>query len=93
MYYIEFEKIIRKIVEKKIEKKLLLEDLIFSFDCNKIYDSDDEMVTDIYFTLMHYASGEENIRKEEWQYFLDCLSGKCKYNIEEKMCITAKNLR
>ena len=69
-----------------------MEYLIDMFDCEKIYDSDDEMVTDAFFTLKHYASGEEDISKEEWLYFWDCLSGKCEYSVKEKMRITAKPL-
>ena len=92
MYYIEFETIIKKILDEDFEKNLLMENLLDVFDCEKIYDSDDELLTDIYFTLKHYASGEEDIRKEEWQYFLECMSGKREYNTEEKMCITTKPL-
>ena len=29
---------------------------------------------------------------EEWLYFLECLSGKREYNIEEKMSIITKSL-
>ncbi len=90
MYYDEFVKIIEKIINGNIEKNLLGEYLMDKFDCEKIYDSDDEMVTDIFFTLKHYMSGEEDISKNEWMYFLDCLLGKCKYSIEEKMRITTK---
>ncbi len=39
-------------------------------------------VTDVYFTLKHYAGGEEDVGKKEWIFFLDCLSGKCEYSIE-----------
>ena len=92
MYNIEFETLIKKIVDKKLEKDKILEYLMDVVECDKIYDSDDEMVTDIYFTLKHYASGEEEISKEEWQYFLDCLSGKCEYNMEEKIYTTTKPL-
>ncbi len=92
MYYDEFVKIIEKIINGNIEKNLLAEYMMDKFDCEKIYDSDDEMVTDIFFTLKHYVSGEEDISKNEWMYFLDCLLGKCKYSIEEKMRITTKPL-
>lgn len=34
------------------------------------------MSSDIYFTLMHYASGEEQITDAEWVYFLQCLKEK-----------------
>ena len=90
MYYREFETIIRKILEEDFEKNLLIEHLKAVFDCEKIYDSNDKLLTDIFFTLKHHASDEEDIRKEEWQYFLDCMSGKREYNLEEKLWITAK---
>lgn len=92
MYYIEFETIIKKIVYENLEKDLLLEYLMDVVDCEKIYDSEDEMVTDIYFTLKHYACGEEDISKEEWLYFLECLLGKCEYSMDEKIRITTKPL-
>ena len=87
IYYREFERIIRKILAEDFEKNLLTEQLKADINCEKIYDSDDKLLTDIFFTLKHYASGEEDIRKEEWQYFLECLSGKREYKIEEKMKI------
>lgn len=92
MYYNEFIQIIEKILKEDFEKNLLVEYLINIIDCEKIYDTDDEMVTDIFFTLKHYASGEEEVGKNEWKYFLDCLCGKCKYSVEEKVSITTKPL-
>ena len=92
MYYNEFVGIIEKIIYGNLEKKLLQDYLMDMFDCEKIYDSDDELVSDVFFTLKHYASGEEDISKNEWVYFLDCLLGKCQYSIEEKMRITTKPL-
>lgn len=44
----------------------------------------------LFFTLKHYASGEEEVSKDEWMYFLECLAGKREYNMETKMCITTK---
>ncbi len=90
MYHNEIEKIIEKVVKGDIDKYVLMECLIDNFDCEKIYDSDEELITDAYFTLKHYASGEEEVGKNEWLYFLECLSGKREYNMEEKMNITTK---
>ena len=56
----------------------------------QIYDSDEELITDAFFTLKHYASGEEEVSKDEWMYFLECLAGKREYNMEAKMSITTK---
>ena len=88
MYYDELKMIIEKVVKYNIKKDILMEYIINTFDCKKIYDSDDQLVTDAYFTLKHYAIGEESIDKKEWLYFLDCLTGRCEYNIEEKRKIT-----
>ena len=90
MYHNEMEKIIEKVVKGDIDKKVLMEYLIDDFDCEKIYDSDEELITDAFVTLKHYASGEEEVSKDEWMYFLECLAGKREYNMEAKMSITTK---
>lgn len=92
MYHNEMEKIIEKVVKGDIDKNVLMEYLIDDFDCEKIYDSDEELITDVFFTLKHYASGEEEVSKDEWMYFLECLAGKREYNMETKMSITTKPL-
>ena len=79
-----------KVVKGDIDKNVLMEYLIDDFDCEKIYDSDEELITDAFFTLKHYASGEEEVSKDEWMYFLECLAGKREYNMETKMSITTK---
>ena len=86
----QMEKIIEKVVKGDIDKNVLMEYLIDDFDCEKIYDSDEELITDAFFTLKHYASGEEEVSKDEWMYFLECLAGKREYNMEAKMSITTK---
>ena len=86
----QMEKIIEKVVKGDIDKNVLMEYLIDDFDCEKIYDSDEELITDAFFTLKHYASGEEEVSKDEWMYFLECLAGKREYNMEAKMSIATK---
>ena len=90
MYHNEMEKIIEKVVKGDIDKNALMEYLIDDFDCEKIYDSDEKLITDAFFTLKHYASGEEEVSKDEWMYFLECLAGKREYNMEAKISITTK---
>ena len=51
MYHNEMEKIIEKVVKGDIDKNVLMEYLIDDFDCEKIYDSDEELITDAFFTL------------------------------------------
>ena len=90
MYHNEIKRIIEKILKGEVDKYVLMEYLTNNFDCEKIYDSDEELVTDAYFTLKHYASGEEDVAENEWMNFLECLAGRSKYSIEEKMNITTK---
>lgn len=92
MYHNEFIQIIEKILRENFDKNMLAEYLMDMFDCEKIYDSDDELITDVFFVLKHYASGEENVSKEELIFFLNCLLGKCEYSLEEKMRTTTKPL-
>ena len=87
MYYKEFKKIIESIIQKDLDREVLIDILLTTFDCEKIYESDDKLITDIYFSLKHFACGEEIIGDKEWLYFLDCLNGKRKYKFEEKMAL------
>ena len=56
-----------------------------------IYGSDDMLVTDSYFSLLHYATGEEMVTDAEWKYFLDCLNGNRVDSRDEKLQMTDKN--
>ena len=55
-----------------------------------IYESDDMLLTDVFFSLKHYASGEEEISENEWLLFMACLLGEREYNIDEKKRITSE---
>ena len=57
----------------------------------EIYASDDMLVTDSYFSLLHFATGEEMVTDAEWKYLLDCLNGNRVYNLDEKLQMTDKN--
>ncbi len=90
MYHEKLKVIIESLLKGNVDKYTLMEYILNNFDCEEIYDSNDNVVTDSFFTLKHYASGEEEINNEEWLYFLDCLEGKREYDIEEKMRIMSK---
>ena len=77
-------------MSENIDKNYLEEYLNDSLDCEKIYESDDALLTDVFFSLKHYASGEEEIGENEWLFFMECLLGERKYNLDEKMHITTK---
>ena len=51
MYHNEMKKVIEKVVKGNIDKYVLMDYLMDSFDCEKIYDSDEELITDAFFTL------------------------------------------
>lgn len=56
-----------------------------------IYASDDMLVTNSYFSLLHYVSGEEMVTDDEWKYFLECLNGDRNYGLDDKLQITDTN--
>lgn len=90
MYHNELKEIIEEVVNGDIDRDALIDYLINNFDWEKIYDSNEIIVSDAFFTLKHYASGEEDVGEDEWLYFVECLSGKREFNIEEKMSIIKK---
>lgn len=90
MYREKFLELLKLVIEKEVDRYDLLKRMLDEFDCENIYDSDDDIVPDIYFTLKHYASGEEGIDMEECRFFMYCLQGKCEYSLEEKLRITTK---
>jgi len=91
MYRERFFELLNLLINEEIERCDLLERILDEFECEKIYDSDDEFVSDIYLTLKHYADGEEDVDIKEWIYFLDCLKGQCEYSLEEKLRITTES--
>lgn len=88
----KFIDIIEKILSQEKSKEEILEYIIANFNCEAIYNSDDVLITDVYFSLKHYAGGEEEISKREWLYFLECLKGKRKYSLEDKLMECEKEL-
>lgn len=84
MFYTEFEAIINAVRKGGLSGEKLIDTIISQIDSRKIYDSDDILSSDIYFTLMHYASGEEQITDAEWVYFLQCLKGERSYSLDDK---------
>ena len=87
MYRKKMKGILEKIVKNEINKSILRKYLINNFDYEKIYDCNEMIITDVFFSLKHYAEGEENIEQAEWIYLLECLEGKRTYNLEEKYAI------
>ena len=61
------------------------------FNPAEIYASDDMLVTDSYFSLLHFATGEEIVTDAEWKYLLDCLNGNRIYSLDEKLKMTDEN--
>ena len=91
MYYEELKQIIRSVLQQGLSGQSLMEALTANVNQTEIYASDDMLVTDSYFSLLHFATGEEMVTDAEWKYFLDCLNGNRVYNLEEKLQMTDKN--
>ena len=91
MFHEELKQIIRSVLQQGLSGQSLMEALTASVNPTEIYASDDMLVTDSYFSLLHYATGEEMLTDAEWKYFLDCLNGNRVYNLDEKLQMTDKN--
>ncbi len=79
LYQEEFKDILRAIIKDGLLGRELSDTVIRSIKPTEIYASDDRLITDLYFTVMHFAGGEEHISTAEWLYYLQCLEGKRKY--------------
>ena len=91
MIYEELKQIIRSVLQQGLSGQQLMEALIANVNPTEIYASEDMLVTDSYFSLLHYATGEEMLTDAEWKYFLDCLNGNRVYNLDEKLKMTDEN--
>lgn len=89
MFYEELKQIIRSVMEQGLSGHALTVALIANVNPDEIYESNDMLVTDSYFSLLHYATGEEMISDVEWKYFLDCLNGDRNYSLDEKLQVQA----
>lgn len=91
-YYNELYELLKAIKMKKITRDKLNDYLLSSIDCEYIYEIEDTLLSDIYFTLKHYALHEEDITKKEVDYFLECLEGKRVHSFDDKLSILKNNL-
>ena len=85
MFHEELKQIIESVMEKGLSGKALTTVLTANINPAEIYESDDMLATDAYFSLLHYATGEETITDAEWKYFLECLNGDRDYSLGEKL--------
>jgi len=79
LYQEEFKDIIRAVLNDGLCGSKLSDTVIQSIKPAEIYESDDRLVTDLYFAIMHFAGGEEHISSAEWLYYLQCMEGKRKH--------------
>ena len=70
---------------------VLMEALTTNVNPTEIYASEDMLVMDSYFSLLHFATGEEMVTDAEWKYLLDCLNGNRIYSLDEKFKMTGEN--
>lgn len=90
-YYNEFIKVLQMVKKNEVGSKYLNDWLIHNIECEYIYEIDDFLLSDIFFTLKHYAIQEEGITHVEIDYFNECLMGKRQYSLEEKLKIMNKH--
>ena len=88
-YRTALKAIIERLLNVSLTRNKLWDEMLYSFDGEVICDAGDLLISDAYFTLMHFANGEEHIVRQEWEYFLECLNGIRTYSMEEKLKITA----
>lgn len=81
--YEELKKILFLIMKKEISPEEVDDLLVHKVDCVEIYSSDDTLLTDLYFTIKHFALGEEEITEKELEYFKECIDGKRKHSFED----------
>ena len=91
MFYEELKQIIKSVMEQGLRGKALTAVLTANISPAEIYESDDMLVTDAYFSLLHFATGEEMLTDAEWKYLLDCLNGNRIYSLDEKLKMTDEN--
>lgn len=60
-------------IEERVQNELELKD---------IWESNDILITDCYYSLKHME--EEKISIDEWKYFLECFNGYRQYNLADK---------
>lgn len=72
------------IAKKEITSEEVDDILLNNVDCVDIYSSDDTLLTDLYFTIKHFALGEEEITEEEIVYFKQCIDGNIIHSFKGK---------
>ena len=91
MFYEELKQIICSVIQQGLRGHALMAALTAKVNPSEIYESDDMLVTDAYFSLLHYATGEEIVTDAEWKYFMACLNGDRNYSLDEKLRKTDPN--
>lgn len=93
MLYEKLKQIICLVINQDLNGQALMDMLIEKINPNEVYESDDVLVTDSYFSLLHYAFGEEMVTDNEWKYFLECFNGEKIYSLDNKQNIKGENSR
>ncbi len=91
MFYEELKQIIGYVLQQRLSGQPLMEVLTTNVNPTEIYASEDMLVTDSYFSLLHFATGEEMVTDAEWKYLLECLNGNRIYSLDEKLKMTDEN--
>ena len=88
MLYKELMQIICLVMNQGLHGQALMGMLIATVNPAEICASNDMLVTDSCFSLLHVATEEELVTDAEWKYFLQCLNGERNYSPDEKLHLT-----
>lgn len=82
------ETILKAIISKILQKDITNEEIremLYKVDPEATLNSENQLCSDAYFSLKHFASGEEDITNVEWNYLLKCFNGEEKFSFASKM--------
>lgn len=74
--------IVLKITNGIISEKEIKERVQNELELKDIWESNDILITDCYYSLKHME--EEEISIDEWKYFLECFNGSRQYSLADK---------
>ena len=83
-HYLIFRQMLEGYINNKTSKEEINAILINEVDVELVLNTEDTLLNDMYFSLLHYSIGEEEFTVKEAYYFLECLSGIRKHSFEDK---------
>ena len=86
-HYPVFREILERYRANEISQKEMNNILTNRIDVESILNSNDLLAGDLYYSLLHFSSGEDDFTIPEALYFLECLNGLRKHSFEDKFAV------